>query len=166
MKVQRQGPSSLDGTPLASRYSRFSRIWHCRLAQLGKPAVQVLLVVTTVLNPILLDAGDEGDECAMKVTFRQSGGYAGMIRGCELDTAAMEPAEAQRLQSLVNNSRILELGLKGEGAPKRPDLINYKFTIATGGTVHEISLDDLSITPTILPLLEYLQSCSGPRPPS
>ena len=89
-----------------------------------------------------------------------------MIRGCELDTAVMEPAEAQRLQSLVNNSRILELGLKGQGVPKRPDLINYRFTITTGGRVHEISLDDLSITPTIIPLLEYLQSCSGLRPPS
>lgn len=132
---------------------------------MGRLAVWVLLVVTTVLNPILLEAEDEGDKCTMKVSFRQSGGYAGLIRGCELNTVAMQPAEAQRLQSLINNSRILEMGSKGESAPKRPDLINYRISIATGGAVHEISLDDFSITPTIRPLLEYLQSCSGPRPP-
>ena len=130
---------------------------------MGKVAVGVLWIIAIFINPVLLEARDTGDGGAMKVTFRQSGGYAGLIRGCELDTAAMEPAEAQGLRSLVNNSQILELGLPGEGV--RPDLMSYRITIETGGAVHEISLDDLSLTPAIVPLLEYLQDCSGPRSP-
>ena len=62
-------PSSLDGTLLESPYSRFLRICHCRLVPIDKPAVRVLLVVTAVLNPIVLEAGNEGDECAMKEPF-------------------------------------------------------------------------------------------------
>ena len=83
-----------------------------------------------VLNPVTPEAGDVGEGCAMKVSFRQSGGYAGLLRGCELDTAAMESAEAHKLKQLVNNSRVLDMAPKGADAPKKPDLMSYRITIA------------------------------------
>ena len=37
----------------------------------------------------------------MKITFRQSGGYAGLIMGSEIDTDSLAAEEAAKLQSLV-----------------------------------------------------------------
>ncbi len=33
----------------------------------------------------------------MKVTFQQSGGFAGLIRGCILDTDSLPPGDAEAL---------------------------------------------------------------------
>ncbi len=101
----------------------------------------------------------------MKITFRQSGGYAGLIMGCEIDTASMKQTDAELLQSLVERSGILELQEKERRAPKGRDLLHYEIHVETGKDVYEISFDDMSIPDNVIPLLEYLKERSGPLPP-
>jgi hypothetical protein len=98
----------------------------------------------------------------MKVKFSQSGGYAGLIRGCELDTDSLSPAEATKLQSLVEQSGILQA--QSKHAPHARDLLNYNITVETSEGAPTVSFDDLSLPENVQPLLEYLQSCAKPLP--
>lgn len=97
----------------------------------------------------------------MKITFRESGGYAGLIRGCELDTDSFPPDEAVELQSLVEQSGILQA--KGGRTPNARDLLNYEITVQTSEGVHRVSFDDMTLPESAVPLLEYLQSRAQPR---
>lgn len=99
----------------------------------------------------------------MKVTFRQSGGYAGLIRGCELDTNSQPSDEAKRLESLVTESGILRL--KDSHMSQATDLLQYEITIETNEGVYHVFLDDMTLPESTIPLIEYLQSQSVPRPP-
>lgn len=99
----------------------------------------------------------------MKVTFRQSGGYAGLIRGCELDTDSLSPDEAITLQSLVEESGILKV--KDGHTPQGRDLLQYKITVETSEGVYHVSFDDMTLPESAAPLIEYLQSHSTPRSP-
>jgi hypothetical protein len=99
----------------------------------------------------------------MKVTFRQSGGYAGLIRGCELDTDSQPSDEATRLQSLVAESGILQI--EGGHMPQGRDLLQYEISIETSEGVRHVSLDDMTLPESAIPLIEYLQSQATPRPP-
>ena len=69
----------------------------------------------------------------MKIRFRQSGGFAGLVRGAELDTAALSGPEAAELERLVAAMRLpstkrtaargadrqhYEIVVEREGAPK------------------------------------------------
>lgn len=99
-------------------------------------------------------------ESPMKIKFRQSGGYAGLIRGCELDTNLLPPDEAAQLESLVKKSGILQA--KSVHSENAADLINYKITIQTQKDIYQVTFDDLTLPENVLPLLDYLQSKSKP----
>ena len=65
----------------------------------------------------------------MKVMFRQSGGYTGLMMGSELDTDSLPSDEAASLQSLVEQSGILQA--KSGRSPNARDLLNYEITVET-----------------------------------
>ena len=98
----------------------------------------------------------------MKVTFRQSGGFAGLSRGCELDTAELPAAEAAKLEAMVAAS----------GLDRRPpatppgarDLTNYEIRVETPAGATVAAFDDLNAPPEAADLLAYLRRSSGPRP--
>lgn len=98
----------------------------------------------------------------MKVNFSQSGGYAGLRRGCELNTDSLSPDEAAQLQSLVEQSGILEA--ESKHAPHARDLFYYNITVETSQGQHTVSFDDLSLPQNAQPLVKYLQSCAKPLP--
>lgn len=96
----------------------------------------------------------------MKVKFSQSGGFAGLSRGCDLDTDSLPSDEAATLQSLVQESGILQA--KSGRSPNARDLFNYEITVETSQGVHNVSFDDLSMPEGVEPLLEYLQNQAKP----
>jgi hypothetical protein len=96
----------------------------------------------------------------MKIKFRQSGGYAGLRMGCDLDTKSLSSDEATQLESLVNTSGILQANSgRSENAA---DLISYEIAIETNQGTHQVTFDDLTLPENVLPLLEYLQSQAKP----
>ena len=99
-------------------------------------------------------------ELPMKIKFRQSGGYAGLIMGCELDTDLLPPKKATKLQSLVEQSDILQT--KSTHSENTADLINYEITIETKAAKHQVRFDDLTLPENVLPLLDYLQTQAKP----
>lgn len=98
----------------------------------------------------------------MKIKFRQSGGYAGLRMGCELDTNLnlLTTDEAAQLESLVKTSGILQS--KSHRSENTADLINYEITIETKEGTHQFTFDDLTLPESVVPLLDYLQSHAKP----
>ncbi|PSB05123.1 hypothetical protein C7B64_01065 [Merismopedia glauca CCAP 1448/3] len=94
----------------------------------------------------------------MKITFRQSGGYAGLRLGYEVETASLPAEEVTKLESLVQQSGILQTGNTTNTTPAARDLLQYQITVETQGISHQVSFDDLSILPGMEPLLDYLQN--------
>jgi len=99
-------------------------------------------------------------ELPMKINFRQSGGYAGLRMGCELDTNLLPQDESAKLESLVETSGILQA--KSTRSENTADLINYEIAIETKEGKHQVTFDDLTLPESVVPLLDYLQSKAKP----
>jgi hypothetical protein len=96
----------------------------------------------------------------MKVKFVQSGGYAGLRMGCDLDTDSLPAEEAAMLQSLVEQSGFFQA--ESGSTPTARDLLNYSIAVETNEGDRQISFDDLSMPDGVAPLVKYLQSRAKP----
>jgi hypothetical protein len=92
----------------------------------------------------------------MKIKFRQSGGYAGLRMGCDLDTDLLSTAESSKLESLVKASGISQS--KSSHSKNTADVISYQITIETKDGTHQMTFDDLTLPESVIPLLDYLQN--------
>lgn len=90
----------------------------------------------------------------MKIQFQQSGGFAGLSRGCQIDTQFLSSDEVTQLQSLVKQSGILQF--QSQSTPNAADLFNYEIFIETDGNTYRISGDENTWPQSAKPLLEYL----------
>ena len=90
----------------------------------------------------------------MKIRFRQTGGFGGLVMGCDLDTSTLSPAEAQELTRLVKQAN-----MEKSHAPPNPrarDLQNYEIAVEDEITA-KTSFDDMSVPANMKPLLEFLR---------
>ncbi len=96
----------------------------------------------------------------MRLTFRQSGGFAGLTRGVEVDASELSEGLARAIEQLVRS------GAKASQAtPEARDLTTYALTIEDAGRTHQLAFDDMSIPAEAGPLLAYLQRRAKPVPP-
>jgi hypothetical protein len=95
----------------------------------------------------------------MKISFRQSGGFAPIFKGVRFDTEATPGPEATELENLVKGSGIL--GLSDAKVKGARDVYFYTFDIETSDGKHSVTLDQLSIPPAVQPLVDFLKSRSS-----
>jgi len=98
----------------------------------------------------------------MKVGFRQSGGFAGLIRGVDLDTSKMDATQARELEELVAASGIQ--GSASAHSQTARDLFLYGITIDDNNHAASVSFDDSTIPSAVQPLLKYLKAQARPIP--
>ena len=91
----------------------------------------------------------------------QSGGYAGLLKGCELDTKTFPPETAKELEQLVEASAIPASGEFLSDSSR--DLHQYEITIEDGGSKTSVVFDDESIPQSAKQLIGYLKKCSKPN---
>ena len=99
----------------------------------------------------------------MKITFTQSGGFAGAIKGCTIDAADLAPGERQELDALVAAS-----GLTGSLAHVSTvgrDLRQYDIVIERGAATQRICYDERSVPEAARPLVGFLSARARPLPP-
>jgi hypothetical protein len=89
----------------------------------------------------------------MKVSFRQSGGFAGLMLGCDLDTESLAAAEAEELLRLVRQAA-LENGTKTSS--RGADLTRYEIVLTDNGRTIKVVFDDTTILDNARPLVEFL----------
>lgn len=99
----------------------------------------------------------------MIVRFDQSGGYAGLLKGCEIDTTALPPEKAKEIEQLVKASAISASGEFLSDSSR--DLRQYEITIEDGASKTSVIFDDESLPQSARPLIGYLKKCSRPKAP-
>lgn len=101
-----------------------------------------------------------------KIKFRQSGGFAGFVRGCELLSEALDSRERSQLERLVEQSGLVAPDAATAPKPASParDLTNFEIEIETRSGTSRHELDDLDLPPEVAPLVTFLQKHSRPIP--
>ena len=90
----------------------------------------------------------------MKIRFRQTGGFGGLVLGCDLETSALPPAEAQELTRLVKQADLEKIHTRRN--EKGRDLQIYEIAVENEITA-KASFDDMSMPAHIRPLLDFLR---------
>jgi hypothetical protein len=98
----------------------------------------------------------------MKIRFRQSGGFGGLVLGCDLDTSTLPPAEAQELTRLVKQANLEKIQTRR--SEKARDLQNYEIAIEGEGLTAKKTLDDMSVDANAEPLLDFLRERARAMP--
>lgn len=94
----------------------------------------------------------------MRITFTQSGGFAGLMKHCRVDTAALEREERAQVEALVVAAGWTESWQRfSEGR----DRFQYEITIERETTVHVVC-DDSCVPPEARPLVAYLKEHATP----
>ena len=95
-----------------------------------------------------------------EVRFRQSGGFANIVRGCDVaaeDLVATHRHALERLAAGASASRAQ--------SPSARDQVMYELELDTGAGVRRFEFDELSIPDGLGPIVEWLQQRSRPMPP-
>lgn len=95
----------------------------------------------------------------MKLRFRQSGGFAGLERGCEVAVAALAPELRMLLEHALTHA-----SAPSSSSPGGADLTQYSLVVDTPGKARELRFDDATLPPALAPLLAHLTAKSTPLP--
>jgi hypothetical protein len=98
----------------------------------------------------------------MKIRFRQTGGFAGLSRGCDLDAAALPRAEADELARLLAAAKLETLKpARARGADRQQyDLVVER----EGEAALEVRFDDGALTDELARLVAFLRKRAKPVP--
>ena len=108
-------------------------------------------------------ADEESTRAPLKVTFEQSGGFAGLLKGCVLDADALPADESAELRRLVASSGLdVSREELSRGARDRRQIA---ITIDRGGERVEIVCDDGSTPEGARPLVAFLAARARPQRP-
>lgn len=98
----------------------------------------------------------------MKVCFVQSGGFAGAIRGCEVNTADLEAPDAEQLKRLVQESGLVKS--HRWVSEQTRDARQYEITIDEDEhSGISVTFDDQNVPASARMLLGFLQQRAKPR---
>ncbi len=96
----------------------------------------------------------------MRVQFTLSGGFAGSVRACALDTSSMDADEARALEALVKNADLSTPGDQRSATGR--DLEEYEISIDDGHGSVTVVRDQSTLTAEAKPLVAYLKKCAKP----
>jgi len=99
----------------------------------------------------------------MKIRYREAGGFAGISRGVDIDTATLPEDEAHGVVALVEAAALQDL--QREGPPGARDLQRYEIMVERDDGRTVLRFDDATIPAAVESLLAYLQDRARPRPP-
>jgi hypothetical protein len=98
----------------------------------------------------------------MKVRYRQTGGFAGLSLGSDLDTDKLPTGEAEELVRLVKQAALDKVG--DQKSSRGRDLTNYEIIVDDSGRTIKRSFDDMTIPSNVQPLLDFLNRRAGAVP--
>jgi hypothetical protein len=98
----------------------------------------------------------------MRITFMLSGGFAGVVRGCRIDTAGLAAADQVAIEGLVIASGLVASFERFAAAAR--DRKQYDLAIDRAEMFVRVSCDDASLPDPARPLVAELVKRSTPQP--
>jgi hypothetical protein len=99
----------------------------------------------------------------MRITFTQSGGFAGLIRHACLDAASLAADDRREVEALVSASGLTDSWERFAGAAR--DLKQYEIVIDRDGVTIRVACDDRCLPDSVRPLVGFLAARSRPGLP-
>jgi Emfourin len=94
-----------------------------------------------------------------KIRFRQSGGFAGLVRGCDVEANVLDVADRAALERHARSGPTT-------GAPSEArDQIVYEIDMETDAGVRRLEFDEASVPKDLAPVVKALAERSKPMPP-
>jgi hypothetical protein len=90
----------------------------------------------------------------MKIRYRQSGGFGGLVLGSDLDSGTLSQGEAEELERLVKQAALDKAGVKK--STRGRDLMNYEITVEDKGRTTKAAFDDMTVPAHVQPLFDFL----------
>ena len=100
---------------------------------------------------------------ARRIRFRQTGGFAGLVRGCDLDLDSLAPKQRAEVDRLISASGLANAPA-AKPKSKGRDLMQYEITIESASGTTRADLTDLDLDDKAEPLVAFLQKRAGPMP--
>lgn len=91
----------------------------------------------------------------MKVYFERTGGFAAMRTSLSIDTDLLPFEESEKLKTLFEEADFFNLPQKSKPA-EGADYFHYKITLETKDNKHTVETTDLTITPTLETIVNFL----------
>jgi hypothetical protein len=98
----------------------------------------------------------------VRIVFRQAGGFAGLIRGVELDSEELPPDQRRALEAFLGSSK--PEGLAAH-SPATRDALTYRLRIERPSGSVAFAFDEPNLPPELESLVDFLQSRLRPCAP-
>jgi hypothetical protein len=92
----------------------------------------------------------------------RSGGLAGIATEAEIDTADIDPREADEVLAGLDSVDLWSLARRPPAPPGPPDAFRYVLEVERGDAQHRIALAEAEIPPALRPVLAVLSRRARP----
>jgi hypothetical protein len=96
-----------------------------------------------------------------KIRFRQSGGFAGLVRGVDVPAAELSAADRRALEEHVKDRR----AAPPPRATAARDLVTYELELDTGAGQVRLEFDEASVPDDLSSIIESLARRARPMQP-
>ena len=100
----------------------------------------------------------------MKISYRRTGGFAGMILSYDIDVDNLPPEEANELETLVSKADFFTLPAEISAETTGADQFQYLLTIKTGQAQHTVEVGDAAMPEKLWPLVNKIRILSRSTP--
>jgi len=98
----------------------------------------------------------------VRISLRQTGGVAGLIRGVELESDELPPDQRRALETFLASDEASRLAAR---SPAARDALTYRLRVERPGGELTFAFDEPSLPPQLEALVDFLQPRLRPRAP-
>jgi len=92
----------------------------------------------------------------MKISVKQTGGFAGISMVANVDSTTLPPLEAEKLQKIVQNSNFFQLPSRLPSQDRNAaDYLNYKITVETEDKKNTVEASENSLSSDLRNLVDF-----------
>jgi hypothetical protein len=98
----------------------------------------------------------------MRISYRRTGGFAGMVMKFDLATETLPKEEADELKDLVDSADFFSLPdvISSDSHSRGADRFQYRLTVEAEEQQHTVEVGDASVPENLWPLLNKIRVLS------
>ncbi|AFY58108.1 hypothetical protein Riv7116_5742 [Rivularia sp. PCC 7116] len=97
----------------------------------------------------------------MLISLERSGGFAGISKAIEVDTAKLRQEQAQQVQILIDSANFFDLPAYIAADSKQRDRFQYTLTVKDDCRQHTVTVTESAIPENLQPLIKWINSNGG-----